>query len=188
MPRISVLAAVTFGLLLSPAAAKAQDATSYGKPIDPQFKADILRLIELTHAVEAARKGARASAEWVRPRLVAVLPATSNREKIASDYIERVEAIPQSEEFVDGLVAIYAKYFSDEDVKALAQFYTTPAGQHFTKHAADVSMASMKLGQEVVAEKLGGVFAAVCSDHPELQGQVKFCGSRSLEDAAQDPK
>lgn len=179
MPRVSVLAAVLFGLLLLPAATRAQDAIDSGKPVDPQLRADILRLIDVTHAVERAREGARASAEWMRPRLMAALPASSDREKIADDYIKRVEAIPKSAEYLNGLVEIYAKYFSDDDVKALIQFYATPAGQHFNKHAKDISTYSLQLSREVATEKLTAIFAGLCSDHPELRGQVKFCTSAS---------
>lgn len=177
MPRISVLAAVMFGLLLFPAASKAQDAIDSSKPVDPQLRADILRLIDVTHALERAQEGARASAEWMRPRLIAVLPAGSDRQKIAADYIKRVESIPKSPEYLNGLVAIYAKYFSDDDVKALIQFYATPAGQHFNQHAKDISTYSMQLSRQVAAEKLTDIFAGLCSDHPELRGQVKFCAS-----------
>lgn len=179
MPRISVLAAVIFGLLLVPAAARAQGAIDPVKPIDPQLRTDILRLIDVTHALERARDGARESAAWMRPRLIAALPAGSDREKIADDYIKRVEAIPKSPEYLNGLVAIYAKYFSDDDVKALIQFYATPAGQHFNQHAKDISMYSLQLSRQVAADKLTGIFAAICSDFPELHGQVKFCASGS---------
>jgi hypothetical protein len=174
--RIS-LAALILAVLLFPAAAAAQDEPASSKPIDPQLRADILRLIELTRAVERAEEGARASAESLRPRLLAALPPSRNRKEIVADYVEKVASIPQTPDFVNGLVAIYAKYFSDEDVKALTQFYDTPAGRHFNEHAGAVAVDTMKLGRDVVALKLPGTLAAICADYPELQDQTRMCSS-----------
>jgi hypothetical protein len=177
MKRNISLAALVFAALLFPAAVGAQEQAATSSPIDPQLRADILRLIQLTRAVERAEEGARASAESLRPRLLAALPPSRNREKIVADYVEKVASIPQTPDFVDGLVAIYAKYFSDEDLKALTQFYDTPAGRHFNEHAGDVAMDTMKLGREVVALKLPATLAAVCADYPELQDQSRICSS-----------
>jgi len=37
------------------------------------------------------------------------------------------------------MVATYAKYFSDDDIKGMIQFYETPAGQHYIAHLPQVT-------------------------------------------------
>jgi len=73
------------------------------------------------------------------------------------------------------------QYFPDDDIKALAQFYATPAGQHFNEHSADTATDSMKLGQEFAAANMGRIFAQICSDYPELQGKAQFCSASVAE-------
>ncbi len=58
----------------------------------------------------------------------------------------------------DELVPVYKKYFSEEDLDNLLAFYATPSGQKFAKHATDVAVESMQIGQEwgmKLGEKVG---------------------------------
>ena len=75
----------------------------------------------------------------LRPAVVASLPPTPNREKIADSYEQRLAALLASREFIDREAALYAKYLSDEDVKALSDFYQTSAGQHFNDATAQLT-------------------------------------------------
>lgn len=175
MPRMSAFLLVAFAVVLTPALAIAQTQTTQQEPIDPQLKADILHLLELTHSLERAQTGIRAGFELMRPHLIASLPEMPNRDKIVADYGDRLSALPQSPAFIDGLVAIYARYFSDDDIKALAQFYDTPAGQHFNQRSDDIAKDSMQLGQQLAAANMTTVVAQVCRDYPELQNRPHFC-------------
>jgi TonB family protein len=147
--------------------------------IDPQLKADILHFLDVTHAVDRSQTAGRAAFETLRPQLLAAMPNTPNREKIVTVYSEKLVSLFQGAEFTDRLVAIYAKYFSDDDVKALAQFYETPAGQHFNDHMSDVMTDGMKVGQQLAAENLQRIFSELCREYPELQGQAQFCQASS---------
>lgn len=143
--------------------------------IDPQFKADILHLLDVTHATEKAQTASRSVFDSLRPQLLASMPDTPNREKIVTAYSEKLVALFQGDEFKDGMVAVYARYFSDDDVKALAQFYETPAGQHFNEHSSDIVTDSMKIGQQLATENMQRIFSELCKEYPELQGQAQFC-------------
>ena len=175
MPRTSALLVAALAVVVTPAVAAAQTQAAQPAPIDPRLKADILHMLELTHSLERAQTGIRAGFELMRPHLIASLPDMPNRDKIVADYGERLSALPQSPSFIDGLVAIYAKYFSDDDIKALAQFYATPAGQHFNERSDDIAKDSMQLGQQLAMANMSAVVAQVCRDYPELQGRPHFC-------------
>jgi TonB family protein len=163
----------------SPAATTPAPAPAAASPIaiDPQLKADILHFLDVTHAVDRAQTTGRAAFETLRPQLSAAMPNTPNREKIVTAYSEKLVSLFQGAEFTDRLVAIYAKYFSDDDVKALAQFYETPAGQHFNDHMSDVMTDGMNVGQQLAAENLQRIFSELCQEYPELQGQAQFCAA-----------
>lgn len=99
--------------------------------IAPQLKTDILHCLDVAHAKEKEISAGRTLSESMRPRLAESLPPTPNRDKILDSYVIKLIALLQTEEFADRWVAVYAKYLSDDDIKALTQFYETPAGQHF---------------------------------------------------------
>lgn len=149
--------------------------TSSESSIDPQLKADIIHLIETSHLKEKEEQAARAIFESMRPALLSSLPPTQSREKIVVAYSEKLVGLLQSNEFVDQVVAIYAKYFSKDDIKALAQFYETPAGQHYLD-AAPMMVADLNLvGQHLAMENMNSIFKQLCFEFPELQGVATFC-------------
>lgn len=156
-------------------AAASAPAAQASTDIDPQFKADILHLLDVTHAVEKAQSAGRAAFEPLRAQVLASMPATPNREKIVSAYLDKLLALFQGPEFTDDLVAVYSKYLSDDDVKAVTQFYETPAGRHMNDHLADLVTDSMKTGQQLVVGHLQEIFSQLCKEYPELQGEAKFC-------------
>jgi TonB family protein len=155
-------------------------STSTSAPdIDPQLKSDILHLLDVTHAVDKAQTASRSVFDSLRPQLLASMPATPNRDKVVTAYTEKLVALFQGPEFMDRVVSVYAKYFSDDDVKALAQFYETPAGQHYNEHSSDVMADSMKVGQQLATRNLERIFSELCQEYPELQGQAQFCPASS---------
>ena len=143
--------------------------------IDPQFKADILHLFDVMHLRSRTSEMSHTMFQSLRPAVVASLPPTPNREKIADSYEQRLAALLASQEFIDREAALYAKYLSDDDVKALSAFYQTSAGQHFNDATAQLTAASSQAGQEMVAENLPSILMGLCADFPELQGSAPFC-------------
>jgi TonB family protein len=143
--------------------------------IDPAFRSDVLHMLEITHAQEKAQTGMRAMFDGMRASLTTAMPATPNRDKIVTAYEEKFISLVEKPEFTEGIVAVYAKYFTDEDIKALIEFYQTPAGQHASDHLGDVMADSVKFGEQLATENLERIFAELCAEYPELKGEAKFC-------------
>jgi TonB family protein len=151
------------------------DPSADVQTIDPQFKADILHLFDVMHLRSRTSEMSHTLFQSLRPAVVASLPPTPNRERIADSYEQRLSALLASQEFIDREAALYAKYLSDDDVKALSDFYQTSAGQHFNDATAQLTAASSQAGQEMVAESLPSILSSLCADFPELQGAAPFC-------------
>jgi TonB family protein len=143
--------------------------------IDPQYKADVMHLLETTHYRESAVKAAKDGFDSSRPRLQSSFPDTPNRDKIIDAFATRMEELIQSQEFIDRIVVAYHKYLSDDEVKTLTQFYATPAGQHFASVEVEMVTDLAKAGNQVARDGLPKVFKSLCTDYPELQGKAKFC-------------
>jgi len=143
--------------------------------VDPQFKADILHLMELTHFKEKQQVAARQMFNSMRPTLLATIPVTPNREKILDAYMDKLSGLLQSDEFTARVVALYAQDLTDDDVKTAAAFYETPAGQHYLQSAAKMLPDLMVIGQQLALRKIPSILRDLCTEYPELQGDGKFC-------------
>lgn len=149
--------------------------------VDPQLKADVLHLLEVTHFKDRTAEGGQRMFEPMRPLLRSTLPETPNREKILDAYIAKLLALMQSDDFTDRVVTIYAKYFSDEDVRAMTQFYATPTGQHFNAVMTDFIGDVSKAGQTVATDRLPDILKQLCSEYPELQDSRTLCTATEPE-------
>lgn len=149
--------------------------------VDPQLKADVLHLLEVTHFKDRTAESGQRMFEPMRPLLRSTLPETPNREKILDAYITKLLALMQSDDFTDRVATIYAKYFSDEDVRAMTQFYATPTGQHFNAVMTDFLGDLTKAGQNVATERLPDILHQLCSEYPELQDSRTLCTATQPE-------
>jgi TonB family protein len=145
------------------------------QPIDPQLKADILHLFDAMHLKARETEAAHAMFGIMRPSILASLPPTPNREKIADAYGEKFLAVITSEESMDRYAALYAKHLSDDDVKALTAFYETPAGQHYNDAAGQIESEGAQIGAQLARENLANIYKGLCADFPELKGAASFC-------------
>jgi TonB family protein len=145
-------------------------------PIDPQFAADIQRLMDLTHLKENQEEAMRKILEPMRPSLAATFPRTANREKIIDAYMDKLVGLIQSKDLMNRLVSLYAQFLTDEDARAAIAFYETPAGQHYLQSSIKLAPEVMIAGEQVTADKLPSIFKDLCKEFPELQGEAKFCG------------
>lgn len=149
--------------------------------IDPQLKADIIQLFDAMHMQERTATLGRTVFDSLRPTILSSLPPTPSREKIVEAYEDALVSLFTSDEFLDRSVALYAKYFSDDDVKALTKFYQSPAGQHYNDVSGQITAEGAQIGQDLARDNLPGIFQKLCKDFPELQGTANFCGTKQPE-------
>lgn len=144
-------------------------------PLDPQLKSDIKHLLETMDIQQASEAALRRTFENLKPQLTASLPPTPNRDKIIDAYEDKLAGLVHSPEYEDGLVAIYARHFSDDEIKAIDQFYQTPAGKRLVQTLPDVMSEAESFGQQTAAGSIPRILQELCREFPELQGEAKFC-------------
>jgi len=143
--------------------------------IDPQLRADILRLLDVMHIHDRVVDSGRAVFQTLRPQLAAGLPPTPNREKITDAFQARLLGLFDSQEFTDHYVALYARLLSDDDIKGLIAFYQSPAGSHYNAVFGQLATESTQLGQDLARTHIIDILHSLCKDYPELNGQAAFC-------------
>jgi TonB family protein len=156
---------------------QAPDDVPVSASIDPGFKADILRLMDVSHLKTRQTDAMRVFLVSMRPGLLSTIPATPNREKIVDAYIDKFVELVGADDFTNAVIPLYAKYLTDDDVKAAISFYETPAGQHYLESAQKLTPEAVQIGQRIALEHLPDIIKNLCKEYPELQGEAKFCGS-----------
>ena len=100
--------------------------------LDPAFKADIVRLLKAS----GGDSEVLGQAETLTDELIA--PVKVVRTDISEDRFAEIkqeimafvkEELGGEDSIYDVLIPIYAKYYTHDEVKALADFYTSPLGQ-----------------------------------------------------------
>jgi len=185
--RVDTTITVVFTLGSSPSTPPSpQDQQQTGKsteppPIDPQFQSDLEQLLQVMHYQEKAAAGMRAMIPTIRKQIDVVFPQTPNRDKILDRFFEEVMGLANTDEFKNAMEKVYVKYLTDDDVKAMIEFYKSPAGQHYNevsaKIIAECGQAGMVIGQSHALEIMKGL----CKEYPELQGAAAFCPADSKQ-------
>jgi hypothetical protein len=104
------------------ASAAAQDATPA-----QEKEANIRRLLELTRAGDLGVQVVEQGLAQIRVSLADAPPAL--RDRVLREFETQMRAEFTSEKMVSSTVPIYAKHLTNDEVKALIQFYETPVGQ-----------------------------------------------------------
>jgi TonB family protein len=145
------------------------------KSIDPALRADVLALLEENHVSRASEAVMRKMFDGMRPMMLKSFAGLEKREKILDSYENKLVAMTDTEEFREGIVAVYAKYFNDDDVENLMAFYSTPTGKKFNESMPLLSADLMGVGQRLAQEKLPDILKELCREYPELGGKLPQC-------------
>jgi hypothetical protein len=122
----------TSGPVAAQSLAQAAALARKGPAIAPAFRADIEKLMELTGASAAAAEMASTvsdvflegleeeTKQSLPPRVIEVV-----REVLGGEFVKAFNG----SEVKDQLIALYAKYFTHEDVKGMIAFYQSDVGR-----------------------------------------------------------
>lgn len=168
----------------SSASAAGAPTAANAAAMDPQLRANIVKLLDLTHAMALGHDAAARMLQSLRPTLIAALPPTEHREQIADAYGDKLTALLTGQTMTDQLAGIYARHLSADDVSAMIQFYQTPAGQHSLAALPQIMAESQQLGSSVAQGNLPRILRELCTEFPELRGKVKFCPAEGKNESS----
>jgi hypothetical protein len=136
------------------ASSSGHDATTEVR-IDAGKRADIRSLMEVVGARDEMRQTTARQTEEFRDNLVSALPEQQRAQVVTTlvtDYQKKFHADTVSER----IVTIYDKHFTDDEVKGLLQFYSSPLGRKFAvempKIAAEAQAANREEGTRTATE------------------------------------
>jgi hypothetical protein len=143
------------------------------QPIDPAKEADIRQLMELIGMKGIVTRMMGNLEQNMRPIFVRSLPPGEYRERLVELFFEKFHANSDPEHILNIVIPVYARNFSDNDIKGLIQFFQTPLGKKWVslqpKLESEVTPAARAWGAEVGRESM----KQVLEEHPELEQQMK---------------
>jgi hypothetical protein len=145
MPVVLVLA-----LTALPAISLAEDAPAprpdpgdqKAEAIDPQKEKDIRALLEVSGTAKLGMQ--------VLEQMITQMRRT--HPDVPPQFWEAFKKEVSADDFIDLIVPVYARHFSDEEVKELIKFYQSPIGQKLVREQPLMMRELMIAGQQWGAE------------------------------------
>lgn len=151
-------------ILSAPLAAAGQ------KPqISPAQEADIRELLQVTGMTETVGRQMSQMADQLKPMLENSLPPGERRHEIVRTFTKKFLARANSEALVQQIIPIYAKYLTDDDVKAVIQFYKSPVGKRLLKVMPQMMQEASAAGQQWGENLSREVIEEMAREYPELR-------------------
>lgn len=137
--------------------------------IEPQKEADIRHLLQIM-GTERTMTQVMADMETnIRPLLTRSFPAGEYRERLIQLFFEKFHSKIDLQELIGLAIPVYDKYLSDDDVKGLIAFYSTPLGQKVVNVLPNIMAESGEKGRQW-GERIGREsMIEVLQEHPDLQ-------------------
>ena len=162
----------------APSTKTAPDATAPAaqSQIDPVKAADIAKLIEISGAAELSTQMIADMGKNLRPLMMSSLPPGDYRERLLDLFFAKFQSKVDANVIKTLAVPIYDKYFTDDEIKGLTAYYSTPLGKKtlsvMPKLVSELQENGRKWGEGVGRDSMEEVLA----EHPELK--------QALEDAS----
>jgi hypothetical protein len=123
----------------SPATPQENSGQNPAKPIDLAKDADIRSLLELVGARDQVQDGLNNAAEQYRQNLLETVPNNDKGQAFVNAFVAGYQKNFDPNQVTDQLVAIYDKHFTEDEIKALLQFYGSPLGQRVASEMPKIS-------------------------------------------------
>ena len=140
--------------------------------IDAATEADVRQLLKLSGAEQMMVQTMSQMAATMKPVMTNALPPGEYREKLVELFFAKFLSKDLTGAVLSLSVPLYAKYFSDAEIKELIAFYQTPVGRKLVsvnpQLLSDVQQGALLLGQQLGAE----CFREVIAENPELMKQA----------------
>lgn len=126
----------------SPQVTPSAQATSgqiQATPIDAAKDADIRSLLELVGARDQVQDDVNNATEQFRQNLLETVPNNDKGQAFVDAFLAGYQKNFDPNQVTGQLVGIYDKHFTEEEIKALLQFYGSPLGQKVASEMPKIS-------------------------------------------------
>lgn len=150
------------------AAVQDQGVQPQVKSVDPVKDSDIRSLMELIGAHDQVQDAVMNSTEQYREKLLATVPNNDKGQAFVTSFADAYQKRFDVDGLTEQLITIYDKHFTDDEIRAMLQFYGSPIGQkvaaEMPKISREIQAASRAAGTKAAKEAL----QAMKAQNPEI--------------------
>jgi hypothetical protein len=117
----------------------------------------------------------------MRPLLTQSLPEGAYRDRLVDLFFEKFHAKRDPNHLMDLLMPIYAKYYTDEDLKGLIALYQTPLGKKMLTVLPKIMAESQAAGGQWGQQLGRDCMIEVLEEHPELRKAMEEAKNRGAQ-------
>jgi uncharacterized protein len=173
----------------APQSAAAEDQTTAAKPIDPVKEADLRSLMELIGARDQMQDAVANSSEQYREKLLATVPSNDKGQAFVTSFIESYQKKFDVDQLIEQLVAVYDKHYTDDEIKALLQFYGSPLGQKVAAETPRIAREIQAASRTTGAKAAKDAIQALKAQNPEIGQSARLTnGPRRSQPGARGPQ
>src|SRR6266481_311630 len=143
-------------------------AQTPAKPMDPAKDADIRSLMELLGVRDGWQEATAKSTEQYRDSLLATVPYNDRGQAFINAFMDSYQKKFNPYDMTDGLVAIYDKHFTEDEIKGLLQFYGSPLGQKVASETPKISREVQAASRFASNRAAKEVLQALRLQNPEI--------------------
>jgi uncharacterized protein len=152
----------------APQSSAVQDQASQAKATDPVKEGDIRSLMELIGARDQMQEAVSNSTEQYREKLIATVPNNDKGQAFISSFAEQYKKNFDVDQLTEQLVTIYDKHYTDDEIKALLQFYGSPIGQKVAAEMPKISREIQAASRATGAKAAKDALQAMKAQNPEI--------------------
>jgi hypothetical protein len=152
-----------------------QACAASGQTIDPSFRSDIQKLLEVTRSAQLGAQGASLILGQILDGLKKSQPPIPDRAvALAKEVLdsEFAKAFAGPDNLTDQMVLIYARHFTQEDVHGLLAFYSSDLGKKTIASMPAVLQEAVAAGQQW-AEKQMPRIVTILQTRLRAEGFIK---------------
>ena len=123
--------------------------------IAPELRADIEHLMQVTQMTDMSRQMGDMMAQVIVQKTGVDTPEAVARCRVI--VAEVIRELVADEKLIDEIINIYARHFTEDDVRDMIAFYETPVGKKTIEVMPTLMQEGMQAGQRWAAEMLPGV-------------------------------
>lgn len=148
--------------------------------INPEKEADIRKLLQITGAGNLGKQIMDSMGTNLKPLLKNSLPPGAYRDQLIELFFQKFQSKADANVLVELAIPAYDRYLSDEEIKGLIQFYSTPLGQKAVSVMPKLADEARQRGEEWGQQMGRQTMQEVLAEHPDLAKQLEAAAAQQV--------
>ena len=144
-------------------------AAAAPKSTDLVKEAELRSLLELLGTRDQVRDTAASSAVQYRERLLNRAPKDEKGQALIRDFSTTYQKDFDSDRAMRQIAGIYDKYYTEDEIRYLLQFFESPVGRKFAAESPKIAREMLAVREEIASKAARDSMQDLQAQRPELQ-------------------